>query len=109
MKKRTIADQVAERESIEMEAIRLIKALAAACPGTRAEQSCLQKMRVLARRIANRERQDRCYYCGSRKKELGQEADTGLCQCIDCAGDVYTFQLQVTRTMKERLNDGYML
>ncbi len=109
MKKRTVFDEAAERETLQLKALTLIKALTTAGPGTRAEQSALRKMRALARRVVNRERQDRCYYCGARKKELAQEANTGVCQCLKCAGNSYAFYLQATQKLKERLNEGYML
>lgn len=107
MKRRTFEDEAEEREHIEREAVRLIPLLAAGqrgMPKRRAEQ----QVKTLATLITRRERRDRCYYCGSKKRELSTDETTRLTTCSSCAGDLYGYHLQQTRRLQERINEGYL-
>jgi len=107
VRKRTFEDQAEEVARIHTEAVRLVKQIAKS-QVQRLEPETRQALTALVALIANRERQDRCYYCGS-TQELGTENATGLTQCFNCAEDAYAESMKATRRLQERFNDGYLL
>jgi hypothetical protein len=92
-RKRTHEELEAELQHIHKEAIRLVRILAGGAEiiGLYREQ---RKARVdlhkLMKLLSKRDRTDRCYYCGSyRKEELSVEPETGLIWCHKCEENYY--------------------
>jgi len=105
MRRRTAEDQEREFAYIQTQSLLLVKIFTFAELGTPAYRKARHAAGKMLNILANRERDDRCYYCHSTKKELGTESATGLTQCIDCTTRAYGERLEVLRRLQNRLNE----
>lgn len=108
MRKKTSEQQEQELEHIHSESVGLIRLFATYGPETPQYRRARKSAEKLLKILENRDRTDRCYYCGSMTKELGIERDTGLMQCIGCQSEQHGDNLERTRQLRDRLNEyGY--
>lgn len=70
-------------------------------------QNLKKRAEKLIAAITQRERLDRCYFCGSTKKEVVVEGTIeNPSQCIDCHCEIQSIIRGRARRMRDRINDG---